>query len=90
MKRGSFRGELFVLTYVIPTTPSRPFVVGDLVDVMSRDGKRASTVRVMRAGKRTIKTRCGRTWMQNGYWKGENGSWPFPWVRHSRRKTEVP
>jgi NADH dehydrogenase FAD-containing subunit len=28
-----------MLTYVRPTMPSRPFAVGDLVDVMDRDGK---------------------------------------------------
>lgn len=74
------------MTYVRPTKPSRPFVVGDLVDVMDRDGRRLSTRRVVRVSRSTCKTDCGRTWMQNGYWKGESGEWPFPWIRHSRRR----
>lgn len=75
------------LTYVVPTKPSRPFVRGDFVDVMNRDGRRLSTRRVKRAGKRIVVTDCERRWEQsNGYWVGETGSFPFPWIRHSRRK----
>lgn len=75
------------LTYVIPTKPSRSFVRGDIVDVMDREGLVISTRRVVRAGKRVAVTDCGRRWNQNGYWIGENGSWPFPWIKHSRRKS---
>lgn len=75
------------LTYVVPTAPSRPFAVGDLVDVMDREGKRMSTTRVMRAGPKIIKTRCKRTWSPRGWYVG-HGEWPFPWIRHSRRKVE--
>ena len=79
------------LTYVVPAKPSRPFVVGDLVDVMDRDGRYVSTHRVVRVSKSTCRTDCRRTWMQkNGYWKGESGSWPFPWIRHSRRRKPTP
>lgn len=74
------------LTYSVPPKPSRPFAVGDLVDVMDREGLHLSTRRVVRAGKHTCKTNCGRTWMQTGWLKATNGVWPFPWIRHSRRK----
>lgn len=73
------------MTYVQPTKPSRPFKRGDLVDAMDREGNRMSTVRVVRAGKRIVRTSCGRTWSQRGWWIGEQ-EWPFPWIRHSRRK----
>ena len=74
------------LIYRVPAKPSRPFVVGDLVDVMDSEAQVLSTRRVVRAGKYTCKTNCGRTWMQTGWFKATNGVWPFPWIRHSRRK----
>lgn len=73
-------------TFVVPTVPSRPFVKGDIVDTMDREGKRMETVKVLRAGPRVVKTSCGRTWTQDGYYLGHQ-AWPFPWIRHSRRKT---
>jgi hypothetical protein len=75
------------LTYVVPTTPSRPFERGDFVDVMDRDGRRESTRKVVYAGPQVVRTDCGRRWDQRGYWIGENRAWPFPWIRHSRKKT---
>lgn len=78
------------LTYVRPTKPSRPFERGDFVDVMDRLGNRSETRKVVRAGKYVVLTDCGRRWDQRGFWRGENGSWPFPWIRHSRRKAVVP
>lgn len=75
------------LTYVAPTKPSRPFKRGDIVDVMDRDGKRLSTYKITHASKRRVLTDCGRSWDQRGWWLGANGSYPFPWIRHSRRKS---
>lgn len=72
-------------TYVVPSKPSRPFVRGDFVDVMDRDGIRMETRRIVRANKRRVLTDCGRAWSQAGWWIGADRSYPFPWIRHSRR-----
>ena len=74
------------LTYIPPTKPSRPFKVGDIVDTMDREHNRMGTVKVVRAGPRIVKTSCGRTWSPRGWYVGHN-EWPFPWIRHSRKKT---
>lgn len=87
MKHGYFRGEILTLTYVMPTKPSRPFVRGDIVDVMDREGKRMSTRKVVRVQGHWVVTDCQRMWTQNGYWVGSAGTWPFPWIKHSRRKS---
>ncbi len=79
-----------MLTYVMPTKPRRPFVKGDFVDVMDREGKRMSTEKVARVHQQHwVITDCGRMWTQNGYWVGDTGTWPFPWIKHSRRKKKV-
>ena len=75
------------LTYVLPTKPSRQFVRGDLVDVMDREGHRMSTRKVVRVQRHWVVTDCKRMWTQDGYWVGDTGTWPFPWIRHSRRKS---
>lgn len=74
------------LTYELPTRPSRPFKRGDLVDTMNRDHSYMETVRVVRASSRSATTDCGRRWDQSGWWISETCAWPFPWIRHSRRK----
>jgi hypothetical protein len=75
------------LTYIPPTRPSRPFKTGDIVDTMDREHGRMETVKVVRATRYYVRTSCGRRWTYLGYWVGENGVWPFPWIRHSRKKT---
>jgi hypothetical protein len=78
---------IMTLTYVVPTNPRRAFKRGDIVDVMDRECKRMSSQRVTFARKNFIVTECGRHWNQDGWWIGENGTWPFPWIKHSRRKS---
>lgn len=77
------------LTYVLPTTPRRPFAKGDFVDVMDREGARLSTQQVVLIDGHWVVTCCGRMWTQKGYWVGDTGTWPFPWIKHSRRKSLV-
>ena len=74
------------LTYVVPAKPRKPFAKGEFVDVMDREGNRMDTVRVVRAGKKTVGTDCGRKWTQSGWWQSETAAYPFPWIRRSRRK----
>lgn len=74
------------LQYTIPKPILKPLKRGDLVDVMSRDGMRLSTRRVVRAGPRVVVTDCTRRWRAtDGRWIGDR-VYPFPWIRRSRRK----
>lgn len=71
------------LTYHVPDAPARPFKKGDVVVTVDREGKDMDRRIVTSAGKRIVKTDCGRQWTQDGWrWDGER-TWPFPTIRHA-------
>lgn len=69
------------LTYVDPPKPTRPFRVGDAVDVVDRNGGAIGQQRVISVKGRAVTTDCGREWTKDGWWKGERDAWPFPSIR---------
>lgn len=72
------------LTYKRPKKPQTPFKRGQLVEVCDRDLTTMSVVKVVYAGKRITRLADGRRFeTETGWWVGENGSWPFPSIRHS-------
>jgi hypothetical protein len=74
------------LTYTLPKRLRKPFFRGEVVEVCDRDLKAMSTQKVIRVGKRVVVTECGRRWdAKNGWWIGQNGTWPFPSIRHVKR-----
>jgi hypothetical protein len=74
------------LTYVVPTRPRHPFVLGEIVEVMDREGKVLGRQKITCVRKTCVSTGCGRVWRNDGWWKAaRNEYWPFPWIRHSRR-----
>lgn len=74
--------------YKMPTKPSRTFIKGDFVDCMNGDHTYMSTRKIICVGKTFVMTSCGRKWDQRGWWIGSQQTWPFPWIRHSKRKAE--
>lgn len=73
------------LTYIPPIPPSRPFKVGDVVEVMSRNHDVLSTQTIAQVleGPGTVCTKDGRTWALDGRARdGQQGAtYPFPWIR---------
>lgn len=69
------------LTYIPTDAPSRPFAVGDEVEVLDRRGIALSVQTVTKAGPRRIKTTCGRSWTPDGEWTDGRLSYPFPSIR---------
>lgn len=68
------------LTYKEPIAPERPFKLGDIVEVLDREHNVLSIASVIAAGPRRVKTTCGRSWTQAGWWAGD-GAYPFPSIR---------
>lgn len=68
------------MTYKEPETPERPFKLGDIVEVLDRDHNVLSIAGVVAAGPRRVKTTCGRSWTQAGWWAGDQ-VYPFPSIR---------
>lgn len=68
------------LTYKEPVVPERPFKLGDIVEVLDREHNVLSFVGVVAAGPRRVKTTCGRSWTQGGWWAGDR-AYPFPSIR---------
>jgi len=68
------------LTYKEPVVPERPFKLGDIVEVLDRDHNVLSFSGVVAAGPRRVKTTCGRSWTQGGWWAGDQ-PYPFPSIR---------
>lgn len=68
------------MKYKEPAAPARPFKLGDLVEVLDRDHNVLSIAGVTAAGPRRVKTTCGRSWTQAGWWVGEQ-AYPFPSIR---------
>jgi hypothetical protein len=72
------------ITYKPPKRLRKPFVRGQMVEVCDRDLNPERTQRkIVRVGKLITVTDCGRRWRtSDGWWIGENGTWPFPSIRH--------
>lgn len=70
------------LTYKEPVTPTRAFAIGDEVEVLDRAHVVLSTQKVVSVRVGRVKTSCGRSWDQRGWWIGEERAWPFPSIRH--------
>lgn len=70
--------------YIKPTAPDRPFKKGDFVEVMNGDHSICGgPYRVTHAVKSFARIADGREFRQSdGYWIGNNGAYPFPWLRH--------
>lgn len=73
------------MTYKEPVKPKRPFRRGDAVQVMNRDHTVCGGPYMVKSVTKKVATiEDGRKYQQaNGYWIGENGAWPFPWLRHA-------
>lgn len=73
------------MTYIEPPQLQRPFKRGDSVQVMNRDHTICGTDhRVVYAGKNVVRIEDGRRYRAtDGWWIGSNGTWPFPWLRHT-------
>jgi hypothetical protein len=70
------------LTYVPVEPPPRPFAGGDAVEVLDREGALLGERKVTYAGKRVIRTDCGRRWTPQGEFLMDNGlPCPFPSIR---------
>lgn len=69
------------LTYEVPPPLTKPFAIGQTVQVTDRCGGAMGTVTVTRVTKQTVKTSCGREWTPNGWWRGEDRAYPFPSIR---------
>lgn len=70
--------ELF---YIPTEPPAVPFVKGDTVEVVGRDGRSLSSVTVVRVNARTVKTSCKREWTKDGEWWDGSRAYPFPSIR---------
>lgn len=74
-----------MLTYKVPLSFRKPFKTGEVVEVCDRDLISMSDVKIKRAGKKVIRLVDSRTFRaSDGWWIGENGTWPFPSIRHKR------
>lgn len=72
------------LTYKVPKPPKTPFQRGEMVEVLDREHKVISTQKVIYAGKRIVRTACGRRWdAKSGWWIGDE-AWPFPSIRKAK------
>jgi hypothetical protein len=71
------------LTYKEPLPPSRPFAVGDVVEVLDRQHNVLSKQMIVKANAAGVATECGRHWTKNGWFRGEIRIWPFPSIRHA-------
>lgn len=76
------------MEYKLPRKPSRPFKVGDSVQVMNGDHSICGgPYRVKKVTKFFATLPDGRKFKQvNGWWQGESRAWPFPWLRHTKAK----
>lgn len=71
------------LYYTPPEPPTTPFVTGQMVEVCDRDLKSMGQVKVKRAGPRVVTLVDGRQFRAtDGWWIGDDQSWPFPSIRH--------
>jgi len=60
---------------------NRPFVKGDEVVILDSRAIACGKQRVVRANSKVVVTDCGREWRQgDGWWIGNNGTWPFPTI----------
>jgi hypothetical protein len=69
------------LKYIPANPPSRPFRIGDDVQVLDRRHKVLGTRRVTKSFGGGVMTDCGRRWTKSGKWIGEDGALPFPSIR---------
>jgi hypothetical protein len=71
------------LTYIPTEAPSRPFAIGDVVEVLTRDHRVVGEQTISIVGARRIKTSCGRSWTLGGEWTNDGGrtGYPFPSIR---------
>lgn len=70
------------MTYEVPETPERPFKPGDIVEVLNSNHKVIAITGVVKAGPRRVKTTCGRSWTQSGWWAADQVRlYSFPSIR---------
>lgn len=69
-------------TYKMPKPIGRPFVKGEIVETCDRDLNVMDEQKVVYAGKRIVRTKCGRTWRATDGWYVGHDAWPFPSIRH--------
>lgn len=80
-----------ILYYTVPKPIRRPFVRGEIVETCDRDLSTMGTQRVVYAGKRIVRTACGRRWCaKTGWWMGEHRAYPFPSIRHAKKAKAQP
>lgn len=80
-----------ILTYKVPKPIKSPFVKGEIVEACDRDLIVMEEVKVVYAGKRVIRTNCGRTWRAtDGHWVGTEQTFPFPSIRHKKKSARGP
>lgn len=71
------------MTYVEPDPLTRPFKKGDIVQVMNSDGSVCGDDhKVVYVGKKVVRIEDGRKYRAtDGWWIGNHGAYPFPWLR---------
>ncbi len=74
------------LTYKVPPKLRKPFVAGQFVEVCDRNHDVMSVVKVVYAGKRIVRLNDGRTFRATDGWYVGLEAWPFPSIRHPRKK----
>ena len=75
------------LYYKVPKPIKTPFVTGEIVEVCDRKMNVMSLEKVKRAGPKVVALVGGRRFRaSDGYWIGDTGCWPFPSIRHARKK----
>ena len=78
------------LTYVPCVPPARPFAVGDVVEIINRNGTVIGEERIVATGSRGVRTKGGRQWDLSGQWSDGSRSWPFPSIRLKAQESGAP
>ena len=71
------------LTYMPPPPIRKPFSKGDAVEVCDRELAVMSRSVVVYAGKKIVRTKCGRRWRAEDGWYVGHTAHPFPSIRHA-------
>lgn len=72
-----------MLTYKRPGPIGKSFTRGEVVEVCDRNLRVMGIGKVVYAGKRVVRLNDNRRFRaSDGWWIGENGTWPFPSIRH--------
>lgn len=69
------------LTNLPSAPPPRAFTVGDLVEIVNRNGNPIGEQAIVSVSDRGVSTACGRQWTSAGEWSDGRRTFPFPTIR---------